>query len=75
LQIPILGDLFFLGEALLLRAAPTVLAGEIAGSLPEAAVRSFATWNLATEDGVLFNHRGIPPHSFKKACEKCERVV
>ena len=33
MQIPILGDLFCLGEALFLRAGPAVLAGEIAGAL------------------------------------------
>ena len=66
MQIPILGDLFCLGEALFLRAGPAVLAGEIAGALPEAAVRSFVDVNLAAEDGVLFSHRGLPPHSVKK---------
>ncbi len=66
MQIPILGDLFCLGEALLFRTGSAVLAGEIAGALPEAAVRSFVDVNLATEDGVLFGYRGLPPHSFKK---------
>src|SRR5208337_4376313 len=72
LQIPILGNLLGFREALFLCAGPAVLAGEIAGALPAAAVRAFVDVNLSTEDGVLFRHRGCPPNSFKK--RKCERV-
>src|SRR5208337_2934226 len=69
LQIPILGNLLGFREALFLCAGPAVLAGEIAGALPAAAVRAFVDVDLSTEDGVLFRHRGCPPNSFKK--RKC----
>ena len=57
MQVPILGDLFGFREAVFLRAGPAILAGEVAGALPEAAVRAFVNVNLAAEDRVLFRHR------------------
>ena len=59
LQIPILGNLLGFREALFLCAGPAVLAGEIAGALPAAAVGAFVDVNLSTEDGVLFRHRDV----------------
>lgn len=73
LQIPTLGNLLGFREALVLCAGLAVLAGEIDGELPAAAVPAFVDVNLSTEDGVLFRGRGCPPNSCKE--RKCERVV
>lgn len=73
LQIPTLGNLLGFREALVLCAGLAVLAGEIDGELPAAAVPAFVDVNLSTGDGVLFRGRGCPPDSCKE--RKCERVV
>jgi hypothetical protein len=56
LQIPVLGDLVGFREAVFLRAGAAILAGEVAGALPGAAIRTFLDVNLAAQDGVLFSH-------------------
>ena len=65
LQIPVLGDFLGFGEAVFLRAGAAVLAGEIGGALPVAAVRAFVDVDLAAEDVYCSAIVGCPPRSFK----------
>lgn len=72
----ILGDLFGFCETFFLCARPAVLAGEIAGTLPEAAPRPLVDVDLATKDAVLFCHVLRPEISLKgvKVCKPCVRI-
>ena len=57
-QIPVLGEVLGLREAVFLGGNAPVLAGEVGGALPVAAVVAPVDVDLAAEDGVLLWHIG-----------------
>ena len=59
LQVPVLGDFLGFREAFFLGADAPVLAREIGGGLPQAAIGTLVDVDLAAEDGVLFGHRHL----------------
>jgi len=57
LQIPVLSDLLGFREAFFLGADAPILAREIGGALPQAAIGTLVDVDFAAEDSVLFGHR------------------
>jgi hypothetical protein len=67
LQKPILSNIFGFRETLFFCTGATIFAGEISGTLPESAMRTFVNVNFSAEDRVLFGRDGRPPLLLQKA--------
>src|ERR1039458_8962448 len=57
-EIPVLGEILGLGEAVFLRGNPSVLAGEVGRTLPQTAVVAPVDVDFAAEDRVFLWHSG-----------------
>ena len=57
LQIPVLGEILGLGQAVFLGGNPSVFAGEVGGALPATAIVASVDVDLAAEDCVFLWHR------------------
>src|SRR5450756_880644 len=67
LQIPVLGEVLGLGQAVFLGGNPPVLAGEVGGTLPATAVVAPVDVDLAAQDCVLLRHS-------RSGCGNCQTV-
>jgi hypothetical protein len=73
LQIPILGEVLGLGQAVFLGGNPPVLAGEVGGTLPAAAVVPSIDVDLAAENCVFLWHRAYAAET-AKLCNTCVSI-